>query len=200
MDWFALAFVTAGAGLIRLYRLTQPSFQVFDERTYVKDACFYVHADGRPPCFDQEVTTVHPPLGKWLIGWGIEATDFSAIGWRIAAAIAGTLTVALLYLLARRLLRSTPGALLASGLLAIDFLHFVQSRVGMPDVFVTSSESPRSCVSSTTETRLWHRPNPGSAFVRAGRARAGGRGASRQECRPASPQPRNGRGCSCLRP
>lgn len=135
-DWIALALVSAGAGALRFVRLTQPELQVFDERIYVKDACFYVHAAGRPPCFDHEITTVHPPLGKWLIGWGIKATSFSPIGWRIAAALAGTITVALLYVLARRLLVSTAAAALASGLLAVDFLHFVQSRVGMLDVFV----------------------------------------------------------------
>ena len=135
-DWLALIGVTGTAALLRLYRLTRPELQIFDGRTYVKDACFYVHAAGKPPCFDREITTMHPPLGKWLIGWGIEATDFSAIGWRIAAALAGIATVALLYLLARRLLRSTLGAVLASGLLAIDFMHFVHSRVGMLDVFV----------------------------------------------------------------
>jgi dolichyl-phosphate-mannose--protein O-mannosyl transferase len=127
---------TAGAAVLRLYRLTSPGVEVFDERTYVKDACFYVHAAPRPPCFDREITTVHPPFGKWLIGWGIDLTDFSAVGWRIAAAIAGIVTVALLYLLARRLLGSTFGAAIASGLLAIDFMHFVHSRVGMLDVFV----------------------------------------------------------------
>jgi dolichyl-phosphate-mannose--protein O-mannosyl transferase len=135
-DWLALAGVTAGAAVLRLYRLTRPEVQVFDERTYVKDACFYVHAGPRPPCFDHEITTVHPPLGKWLIGWGIDITDFNALGWRIAAALAGIVTVALLYLLARRLLGSTLGAAIVAGLLAIDFMHFVHSRVGMLDIFV----------------------------------------------------------------
>jgi dolichyl-phosphate-mannose--protein O-mannosyl transferase len=135
-DWVALVAVTAGAGLLRLHRLTRPELQIFDERTYVKDACYYVAAAGRPPCFDREITTVHPPLGKWLIGWGIEAGDFAPLGWRIAAALAGTLTVALVYLLARRLLDSTLGAVVAAGLVAVDFLHLVMSRIGMLDIFV----------------------------------------------------------------
>ncbi len=57
-------------------------------------------------------------------------------GWRVASAIAGTLTILLLYLLARKILRSTLGASLASGLFAVDLLAFVQSRVSMLDVFV----------------------------------------------------------------
>jgi dolichyl-phosphate-mannose--protein O-mannosyl transferase len=122
--------------VLRFYRLTRPDVQIFDESIYVKDACFYVHAAGRPPCFDREITIVHPPLGKWLIGWGIDAAGFTPLGWRVASAIAGTLTIALLYLLARALLRSTATAAVASGLLGIDFLHFVHSRIGMLDVFV----------------------------------------------------------------
>ena len=56
----------------------------------------------------------------------------------------GTATVALVYPLGRRLLRSittpiaaTVGAAAAAGLLAIDFLHLVHSRVGMLDSFIT---------------------------------------------------------------
>jgi dolichyl-phosphate-mannose--protein O-mannosyl transferase len=76
-------------------------------------------------------------LGKWLIGLGIRIFGFSPFGVRIASAVAGILTIALLYLLARKLLRSTTGAILASSLLAVDFLHFVTSRVAMLDGFVT---------------------------------------------------------------
>jgi dolichyl-phosphate-mannose-protein mannosyltransferase len=62
----------------------------------------------------------------------------------VTAALAGTLTVAVLYVLVRHLLAfrvppaaATVGALVAAGLLAVDFLHLVQSRVAMLDVFVT---------------------------------------------------------------
>jgi dolichyl-phosphate-mannose--protein O-mannosyl transferase len=79
---------------------------------------------------------VHPPLGKWLIGAGIRLFGFSPAGWRVAPLIAGTLSVALLYLLARRVLGSTLAASLAAGFLALDFLHFVMSRTAMLDIFV----------------------------------------------------------------
>jgi dolichyl-phosphate-mannose--protein O-mannosyl transferase len=59
------------------------------------------------------------------------------LGWRVAAAVAGSATVPLLYLLGRRLLGSTWTAALAAGLLAVDFLHFIHSRLAMLDVFVT---------------------------------------------------------------
>ena len=52
------------------------------------------------------------------------------------AAVAGVVTVILLYLLARKLFRSSMAAVVASGLLSIDLLHVVQSRTTMLDIFV----------------------------------------------------------------
>jgi dolichyl-phosphate-mannose-protein mannosyltransferase len=88
-------------------------------------------------CFTStEISVAHPPLAKWLIGVGIRMFGFTPAGWRVAPLVAGTLSVAILYLLARRLLGSTLAASLAAGLLAFDFLHFVMSRTAMLDVFV----------------------------------------------------------------
>ena len=133
-----------GAALLRLLSLGRPVELVFDEIFYARDACWYVFG-GEAACGITDLASrSHPPLGKWLIGSGIAAFGYEPFGWRVAAAIAGTISVALVYVLARRLLhRVTPGraatvgALTASGLLAIDFLHLVQSRIGMLDAFIT---------------------------------------------------------------
>jgi dolichyl-phosphate-mannose-protein mannosyltransferase len=124
------------AALVRLVGLAHPPELIFDETYYAKDACWYVNASEALCERAADAPEVHPPLGKWLIGIGIRLFGFDSFGWRISAAVGGTLTVALLYLLARRLLRSTLAATLASGLLAFDFLHFVQSRTSMLDIFV----------------------------------------------------------------
>jgi dolichyl-phosphate-mannose-protein mannosyltransferase len=85
----------------------------------------------------------HPPLGKWLIGAGIATLGYEPTGWRLTAALAGTLAVPLVYLLGWRLLRSwvpgtaaTIGAAAAAGLFAIDLLAIVQSRIAMLDIFI----------------------------------------------------------------
>jgi dolichyl-phosphate-mannose-protein mannosyltransferase len=135
-DSVSLAAVTLVAGLVRIISITRPGGVVFDE-FYAADACWYVHTSESLCLTDQEITVVHPPLGKWLIGLGIRIFGFGPGGWRIASAVAGTLTVAALYLLARKVLASTFGAVVAAGLLAFDFLHFVLSRTAMLDVFVT---------------------------------------------------------------
>ncbi|MDR7419263.1 MAG: phospholipid carrier-dependent glycosyltransferase [Armatimonadota bacterium] len=136
-DWVALAGITTLAGLLRLVRLGDPDVLVFDEAHYVQDACRYAFGMAEV-CLKwvRPAYEVHPPLGKWLIAGGIAGFGYTAVGWRISAAIAGTLTVMLLYLTARRLLQATGPALVAALLLAIDLIHFVQSRLGMLDVFL----------------------------------------------------------------
>ena len=88
-------------------------------------------------CRIQTELSPHPPLGKWLIAAGIRIFGYRSGGWRVASLVAGTLTVVLVYLLARRLMHSLPAAVVSSGALAVDFLHFVHSRIAMLDVFLT---------------------------------------------------------------
>ena len=134
--------MTAGAAALRLPALSRPVGFVFDEIWYARNACRYVI--GTPECgIDQLASRAHPPLGNWMIGAGIKVFGYDEFGWRISAAVAGTITVALLFLLTWQLLHRAPphartfGAFTAAALLAGDFLHIVQSRIGMLDAFVT---------------------------------------------------------------
>ncbi|MBA3348944.1 MAG: phospholipid carrier-dependent glycosyltransferase [Actinobacteria bacterium] len=136
VDLAAAFAVTVAGAAIRLVHVAVPPGRIFDERYYAKDACLYANGSAKLCGSATEITTVHPPLGKWLLAAGIRAFGYNALGWRIAAVAAGAATIALLYLLARELLGSTIGATCAAGLLAIDPLHFVQSRVAMLDIFV----------------------------------------------------------------
>jgi dolichyl-phosphate-mannose-protein mannosyltransferase len=138
-DTVAMAALTALGGILRAVRLTTPNRLYFDEPFYAKAGCVLVggHRCGVPSMIREDVIPEHPPLAKWLIGGGVRLFGMTPFGWRVAAFLFGTACIPVLYLLARRLLGSTLGASLASGLLAIDFLHFVHSRVAMLDVFVT---------------------------------------------------------------
>jgi dolichyl-phosphate-mannose--protein O-mannosyl transferase len=135
-DTVALGTVTIVALVVRLIRLSDPHAFIFDEVYYAKDACWYTEHDLKLCGISSEITWVHPPLAKWLIGLGIKIFGFHSFGYRIVPVIAGTLVVALTYLVARKLLSSTVAATLASGLLAFDFMEFVQSRTSMLDIFV----------------------------------------------------------------
>ena len=143
LDWAALTLVGVGAAAVRLSGLSRPVGLVFDEIFYAQNACRYVI--GTPDCgIDELASRAHPPLGNWIIGLGIKLFGYDEFGWRVMAAVAGTIGVLLLYVLVRRLLRDAPpptgtvGAFSAAALLAADLLHLVQSRIAMLDVFVTT--------------------------------------------------------------
>jgi dolichyl-phosphate-mannose-protein mannosyltransferase len=136
LDLAIMAVLTAVGGVVRGWHLTRPP-SYFDEGYYAPDACWYVHRSAALCGQASEVTREHPPLAKWLIGTGIELLGYNPSGWRIASLVAGTITIPLLYLLARRLIGSTVAATSAAGLLVVDLLHFLQSRLAMLDVFVT---------------------------------------------------------------
>ncbi|MFV0373599.1 dolichyl-phosphate-mannose--protein mannosyltransferase [Microbacterium sp.] len=153
-EWGVPILVTVVAAVLRLWNLGQPHQLVFDETYYVKDAWSQWNLgfpatwpDGADESFaagqtdiytDDASFVVHPPLGKYLIGIGMWIFGpESSFGWRISAALAGTACVLVLYLLARSLTGSFVFAGVASGLLAIDGLGIVMSRVSLLDIFLT---------------------------------------------------------------
>ncbi|WP_425321775.1 dolichyl-phosphate-mannose--protein mannosyltransferase [Actinomyces respiraculi] len=151
--WVATGVVALVAALTRLIGLAHPSGLIFDEIYYVKDAYALWHngyesvwAEGSDRLFVQGdvsgLTTepsfiVHPQLGKWLIGLGMQffGAD-SPVGWRFMPALAGILTVVLLARLTMRLTRSPLLAGLAGLLLAIDGVGITESRIALLDVFI----------------------------------------------------------------
>ncbi len=100
---------------------------IFDETYFANDA----HADlqGRD-YFDPE-----PPLSKLIIAIGIQLFGFNSFGWRVMSGLFGTALVPLMYLLARQLLGVRFFAVVAGLLTSFDGMTFVQSRIGMIDIF-----------------------------------------------------------------
>ncbi|HZA26400.1 MAG TPA: phospholipid carrier-dependent glycosyltransferase [Actinomycetota bacterium] len=129
---------TALAGILRGYHLGNPPEKVFDEVYYASDGCWYAGEDYRDCGLDSDVerSWVHPPLGKSIIGWGIDIFGNRPLGWRVASAVAGSVTVAFVGALAFLLTGSAIWAGAASLLMATEHLHFVQSRIAMLDVFL----------------------------------------------------------------
>ncbi len=154
MTWIAPLAVTLLAAVLRMFNLAHPHAIVFDETYYVKDAWSQWNlgyaaqwpdgADERFLAGETDIFTtdgsfvVHPPLGKYLIGlWMALLGADSTFAWRLGSALAGTACVLVLYLVARSLTGSLVFATTASGLLAIDGLGIVMSRVALLDIFVT---------------------------------------------------------------
>ena len=152
--WLAPLVVTAIAAVLRLINIGHPHQLAFDETYYVKDAwsLWTLGYEGtwgegandafvtlqQLPLSEQGSFIVHPPLGKWLIalGMAIGGPDNSA-GWRLATALLGTVSVLLVYLIARMLSGSIVVATVAGTLIALDGLSIVLSRIALLDGILT---------------------------------------------------------------
>jgi len=151
--WIATGVVTLIAALTRLIGLGHPDRLMFDEIYYVKDAYALWHngyesvwSDNADELFAkgnfsaltlEPAYVVHPQLGKWLIGLGMEIFGpGNPFGWRFIPAVAGILTVFLLARLTMRLTHSPLLAGLAGFLLAIDGTGITESRIGLLDIFI----------------------------------------------------------------
>ncbi|WP_093257904.1 dolichyl-phosphate-mannose--protein mannosyltransferase [Thermostaphylospora chromogena] len=163
--WIGPLLVTAFAAVLRLHELGRPHDVVFDETYYAKDAFSLIrfgveratYGTNDDPIADRMLLrgdldifercvppdaapcpeyVVHPPLGKWMIGVGEWLFGVTPFGWRVAAAVAGVVSVLIVARVARRMTRSTLLGCLAGLLLAVDGLHFVLSRTALLDVFL----------------------------------------------------------------
>ena len=151
--WIATGVVTLIAALTRLIGLGHPDRLMFDEIYYVKDAYALWHngyesvwSDNADELFAkgnfsaltlEPAYVVHPQLGKWLIGLGMEIFGpGNPFSWRFIPAVAGILTVFLLARLTMRLTHSPLLAGLAGFLLAIDGTGITESRIGLLDIFI----------------------------------------------------------------
>jgi len=120
---------------LRLFNLGDIKTFIFDEVYYVDGARdllkFGVEVSGNSPEF-----IVHPPIGKWLIAGGIQIFGDNAFGWRFATALAGSLMILLIALIAHRLFRNSLLTALASALMSVDGLALVHSRTALLDNFL----------------------------------------------------------------
>lgn len=81
--------------------------------------------------------TTHPPLGKILISIGISIFGMTPFGWRFMGTLCGVIMVAIMYFIAKRLLKTKIAAFTTTFVFAFDFMHFTQTRLGTVDSYVT---------------------------------------------------------------
>ena len=131
-----ISIIVGFALALRLWRLNLPKGYIFDEVYYAKNAASLI-TDG-VELNDQGAAefVVHPPSGKWLIGIGIKLFGNNEFGWRVIAAIVGSASVLLIYLIVQRLFNSLFLSNIAAALFALDGLHLVMSRVALLDIFL----------------------------------------------------------------
>jgi dolichyl-phosphate-mannose--protein O-mannosyl transferase len=125
------------AGTLRLVDLGFPGDIIFDEVYYANEGhSLLLHGSEWDLEKNVPKFVVHPPLGKWLIAAGIQVFGFDAFGWRIAAAVAGVVSIVILVRVGRRLFGSTLLGCTAGLLMSLDGLHFVSSRTALLDIFL----------------------------------------------------------------
>ena len=95
-------------------------------------AAWAIDTDGAHPSIDRQAILVASSDGT--LG-SVDAGNH-AFAWRLPGVLAGALTVGSLFLLVRILFRRREVAVLAAILLLVDGMMFVQSRIGMNDVYV----------------------------------------------------------------
>jgi dolichyl-phosphate-mannose-protein mannosyltransferase len=133
-DAAVAAALGTGSFALLFYRYWDPPEKIFDEVYFPRAAeeyltRQYIYENTHPP-----VTKLLITLSVMLFG-GMHGGD-NSYGWRFLDVLFGALAVVLLFVLARRITRSTSFGAYAAALFAFDGMHFVQSRIATPESFV----------------------------------------------------------------
>ena len=151
--WIGALVAGVVAALLRIPGLSMPHAVMFDETYYVKDGLSLINFGYEQGAVEGADATllasgghnylgifngqpsyiVHPPLGKWIIGYGQEIFGATPFGWRFPMAILGILSVIMTARIVRRLTNSDLIGTVAGLLLALDGLHITMSRTALLD-------------------------------------------------------------------
>ena len=139
---YILLLILLLTAFLRLYRLDYPNKYIFDEVYHGFTATEYLKGSKEawewwtkaPEGVAYEWT--HPPLAKEIMTASMFITrSQDAWAWRLPAALLGILSVFVVYKLGLILLKNNSSALIATFIFSIDGLNFVQSRIGMNDIY-----------------------------------------------------------------
>ena len=100
----------------------------FDEIYHARTA--FEHLNGTVP-----YETTHPPLGKVIMSWGVAIFGMTPFGWRFAGALMGILMLPVMYALGKQLTKRTSIGFAAMTMMALDCMHFTQTRIATIDSF-----------------------------------------------------------------
>ncbi len=133
--------IVAFALSTRILSLSRPESEYFDEVYHAFTARRMLHGDPKawewwnvsPEGFAYEWT--HPPLAKEGMVLGMVIFGENSFGWRVPGAILGTVSIYLVYLIAKEMFRDDLVGVFAAGAFALDGLPLVMSRIGMNDAY-----------------------------------------------------------------
>lgn len=136
--WVVTLVLALIGGITRFQNLGFPTDKgtpIFDEKHYVPQAWQMLRNGWFEDNAGYELI-VHPPLAKQFIALGEWMLGYNGWGWRSSSAVAGTIIIVLTVRVARRLTRSTMLGAVAGVLVICDGVLFIQSRMGMLDIFI----------------------------------------------------------------
>ncbi len=123
--------------IFRIWNLRYPKGFVFDEVYYAQNANSLLHHGVEiDPHNSSAQFIVHPPIGKWMIAAGIKLFGYNEFGWRISAAIVGSISIVLVFYVAKQLFNNYFLSLAAGILMSADGIHLVMSRTALLDIFL----------------------------------------------------------------
>jgi dolichyl-phosphate-mannose-protein mannosyltransferase len=109
--------------------ITQRYGAYFDEMYFVRTAQNYLR-------LEEPYEWVHPPLGKLIIALGILLFGMNPFGWRILGVGAAAAMIPLIFLIAKRLFKSSAAGVIAAFLLTFEFMHFTVARLATTEVYL----------------------------------------------------------------
>lgn len=148
LGWLGPLLMAGVALVTRLVNLGAIRTLIFDETYYVKDAYALMKRGYEvkwPKGYDEYFAAgnfhlpvegsfvVHPPVGKFLIGLGMEIFGNNPWGWRIAVCLAGAISVFVVGRIMCHLFGNARMATLASLLMVLDGIQVVMSRTALLD-------------------------------------------------------------------
>jgi dolichyl-phosphate-mannose-protein mannosyltransferase len=114
--------------LFFLFGIGTPPGPFFDEPYYVVGARSFLSGD-------RDMNPQHPPLAKIPIAVAMKVAGDNPLGWRLASAVFGALTLVAIFFWTYLLLGDYGLALTAAALSFLNNFLFVMSRIAMLDVF-----------------------------------------------------------------
>lgn len=141
-----LIIIIVTTTLLRLFRLDYPDKYMFDEVYHAYTAREYLKGNkeawspwGKATEEGTAFEWLHPPISKEIMTASmfiLQSTD--AWAWRLPGALMGILSVFLVYKLALLLFKNETTAIFSALIFSIDGLNFVQSRIGMNDIYLVT--------------------------------------------------------------
>ena len=112
----------------------------FDEIYHARTAYELLHGpsvSNRPNATDGNwlLEWSHPHLGKLLLMQGIRLFGMTPFGWRFMGTLIGVLMLPLMYLMVKQLTKDSKLSFVAMFLLAVDSMHFTQTRLATVDSY-----------------------------------------------------------------